>query len=66
MANACVCRCTEALSPLKTRTENDWMTEVPRKLSQNTSTIIPPPRLGQMVSKGEAQGRHLDPRAGLR
>ena len=62
----CLCRCTRALSPLKPELKRlTWMTYAPRKLTVKTRKIIPPAHQDQMVSKGEAQGRHLDPGAGV-
>ena len=40
-------------------------TNVPRKLTVTARTIFPPPHKAQMVSEGEAQGRHLDTGGGV-
>ena len=54
-ANACLCQCTGALSPLNPNWKRlMWMTDVPRKLIVTTRAIFPPPHEAQMVSKGES------------
>ena len=68
-ANTSLCRCT---GHFLRSTEPNWkrvmlMTEVPCKLTVKTRTIflqLCPTTKAQMISKGEARGRHLDPEGG--